>query len=68
MEDPRFRGVLLLLATMLPLADANALREILLQRAADTKDHILSDSFIQALRARAQNGAAKVAAPNVSAA
>jgi hypothetical protein len=60
--------VLLLLATMLPLEDANALREHLLQRAADTKDHNLSDSVIRAVRARTQNETTGAAAPNASAA
>jgi hypothetical protein len=54
MDDARFRGVLLLLATRLSLDLANSLREILLQRAADTKNHILSDAFIQTVRARQQ--------------
>jgi len=42
--DARFRGVLLLLATMMPLDAATALREQLIQYAADTKDHTVSDS------------------------
>jgi hypothetical protein len=50
--DPRFRGVYFLLATLLPLKDAAALREQLIEYAADTRDHTVSDSFIQLLRAR----------------
>jgi HEAT repeat protein len=50
--DPRFRGVYFLLASFLSLDDAIALRELLIQHAADTKDHTVSDSFIQLLRSR----------------
>jgi hypothetical protein len=51
-HDPRFRGVYFLLATMLPLEAAMQLRETLIQYAADTKDHTVSDTFIQLLRSR----------------
>jgi hypothetical protein len=51
-DDPRFRSVLLLLANVLPLDAAEALREVLIQYSADTQDHTVSDSFIQALRMR----------------
>ena len=47
MGDPRFRGVYFLLATLLPLNDAKDLRERLIQYAADTKDHTVSDTFVQ---------------------
>lgn len=50
--DPRFLGVYFLLAMLLPLKDAQALREQLIQYAADTKDHMISDTFIQLLRSR----------------
>ena len=50
--DPRFRGVYFLLATRLPLDDAKELRETLIQYAADTKDHTVSDEFVQLLRIR----------------
>jgi hypothetical protein len=50
--DPRFRGVYFLLAMLMPLEEAEALREHLLQYAADTKDHTVSDTFIQLLRSR----------------
>jgi hypothetical protein len=50
--DARFRGVLLLLATMMPFDAAAVLRERLIQYAADTKDHTVSDSFVQLLRTR----------------
>ncbi|MBC7825088.1 MAG: PBS lyase, partial [Candidatus Parcubacteria bacterium] len=52
MSDPRFRGVYFLLATLLPLPDAKDLRERLIQYAADTKDHTVSDTFVQLLRTR----------------
>ena len=51
--DPRFNGVYFLLAMLMPLEDARALRECLIQYAADTKDHTVSDTFVQLLRARA---------------
>ncbi len=50
--DSRFRGVFLLLATLLPLDAATALRERLVDYAADTKDHTVSDTFVQVLRGR----------------
>jgi hypothetical protein len=37
---------------MLPLDDANGLRELLIEYAANTKDHTVSDSFVQLLRTR----------------
>ena len=52
MNDPRFRGVYFLLATLMPLAEARELREQLIQYAADTKDHTVSDTFVQLLRTR----------------
>jgi HEAT repeat protein len=52
MSDPRFRGVYFLLATLLPLHAAKELREKLIQYAADTKDHTVSDTFVQLLRSR----------------
>jgi hypothetical protein len=52
MGDPRFRGVYFLLGTLLPLDAAKELREKLIQYAADTKDHTVSDTFVQLLRIR----------------
>ena len=49
---PRFRGVYFLLAMLHPLEDAQALREHLIQYASDTKDHTVSDIFVQLLRSR----------------
>ena len=51
-NDPRFRGVYFLLANLLPLAEAENLREDLIQYAADSGDHSVSDQFIQILRSR----------------
>ena len=50
--DPRFRGVYFMLANFLKLEDAIALREMLIQYAVDTKDHTVSDTFVQLLRSR----------------
>jgi hypothetical protein len=51
-SDPRFRGVYFLLANLLPLDAALELRETLIQYAANTKDHTVSDTFIQVLLPR----------------
>lgn len=45
--DSRFRGVYLLLATLLPEPQKMALRERLIQYAVKHNDHVLSDAFIQ---------------------
>lgn len=50
--DPRFRGVYLLLARLLPLEAALDLREALIQYAADTQDHTVSDRYVQIVRSR----------------
>ncbi|MEH1844000.1 MAG: HEAT repeat domain-containing protein [Nostoc sp.] len=52
MGDPRFRGVYFLLVNLLPLDAAKELKEKLVQYAADTKDHTVSDTFVQLLRPR----------------
>lgn len=51
-NDPRFRGVYFLLAKKMPIDAAQNLREELIQYAADTKYHTVSDTFIQLLRSR----------------
>jgi len=51
-SDERFRGVYFLLANMLPRGDAKTLREELIQHAADTKDHNVSDDFVLLLNDR----------------
>ncbi|MEH2192675.1 MAG: HEAT repeat domain-containing protein, partial [Nostoc sp.] len=53
MGDSRFRGVYFLLVNLLPLDAAKELKEKLVQYAADTKDHTVSDTFVQLLRPRA---------------
>lgn len=50
--DPRFRGIYLLLARLLPPEAALTLREDLIHYAADTKDHTVSDNYVQILRSR----------------
>lgn len=52
LDDPRFRGVYFLLAYKLDYHTAMLLRERLIQHAADSKDHSLSDNFVQILRSR----------------
>ena len=54
MGDPRFRGVYFLLANLLSPEDALSLREELIQYAADTRDHTVSDTFVTLLRTRPQ--------------
>ncbi|KST66441.1 HEAT repeat domain-containing protein [Mastigocoleus testarum] len=51
-SDPRFRGVYLLLANLLPLDYAVELRERIIDYAANSKDHTLSDKFVQLLQLR----------------
>ena len=50
--DPRFRGTYLQLANLLPLEAAKDLERQLVDYAADSKDHSVSDDFIQLLRPR----------------
>lgn len=54
--DPRFRGVYFLLAELLPFEEAITLRERLIHYAADSKDHTVSDLFVQVLRSRNKPG------------
>ena len=51
-NDPRFRGVYLLLANLLSLNAAVELREKIIDYAANSKDHTLSDKFVQLLQLR----------------
>ncbi len=57
LDDPRFRGVFLLLAERLPLEQARALRDRLVDQAADTGDHFLSDEVVKLLRSRQDEAA-----------
>jgi hypothetical protein len=52
LADPRFRGVYLMLAILLPYDEALCLRELLILHAASSKDHTVSDSFVQLLHSR----------------
>jgi HEAT repeat protein len=51
-DDPRFRGVYLMLASQLPLEQARDLKDALVDRAAETKEHNLSDAVVQLLKTR----------------
>ena len=53
-DDPRFRGVYLMLASRLPLEQARELKDSLVDRASETKDHHLSDAVVQVLKTRRQ--------------
>lgn len=55
MSDPRFRGVYLVLVEMLGVPEAEALEKALVQYAAETGDHTLSDQFVLALGRRKEN-------------
>ena len=52
LDDSRFRGAYLLLADLLPLDAAEGLERVLVDYAADTSDHSVSDEFIRLLRRR----------------
>ena len=63
MDDPRFRGVYLMLASQLPLEQANELRDAVVDRAAETKDHHLSDAVVEVLKSRRTQGPRKTPSP-----
>jgi hypothetical protein len=50
--DARFRGAYLQLANILPVDAAESLERMLIEYAADTRDHTVSDDFVQLLRVR----------------
>jgi hypothetical protein len=52
MGDPRFRGVYFLLALTLELEKARELRDLLVEHAATTGDHSVSDGFVNLVKAR----------------
>jgi hypothetical protein len=52
LDDPRFRGVYIMLASALPIEQAKALKDAIVDHAADSKDHHLSDAVVQVLRTR----------------
>ena len=51
-HDPRFRGVYFLLANLMSLDEAMDLREVLIDYAAESRDHNVSDDFVQLLKER----------------
>ena len=51
-DDPRFKGVYLLLALLMPEEEAQNLRERLIVYAADSGDHSVSDDFIKLFKGR----------------
>lgn len=51
--DACFRGVYFLLANLMPIDEATVLREQLILNAANTKDHSISDTFVQLFQSRA---------------
>ena len=51
-SDPRFRGTYLQMANLLPLDAAEIMERQLVEYAADTRDHSVSDDFIKLLRSR----------------
>ena len=51
-DDSRFRGVYLMLASRLPVTQARELKDVLVERAAETKDHHLSDAVVEVLKTR----------------
>jgi hypothetical protein len=57
--DPPFRGVYLRLAQVLPLADAEDLREKFIRYASETGDHATSDEYIRLVARRRGIGAGK---------
>ncbi len=46
-DDPRFRGVYLLFAQTADRTRARQIRDLLVSRAAKTRDHGLSDQFVR---------------------
>jgi hypothetical protein len=52
LDDPRFSGVYLMLASQLPLDQARELKDALVDHAAETKDHYLSDAIVEVLKTR----------------
>jgi hypothetical protein len=52
MDDPKFRGVYLLFAQTAELKVARRLRDFVVTRAAETRDHTLSDEFVRRLGLR----------------
>jgi hypothetical protein len=51
-DDPKFRGVYLLFAQTADLEIARRLRNLIVTRAAENRDHTLNDEFVRRLGAR----------------
>lgn len=51
-DDPRFRGVYLMLAQQLPFEDARTLRDAVVERAAETRDYHLMTAVVEVIKAR----------------
>ncbi len=66
MGDPRFRGVYFLMASLLPPEKARELRELLVDYAAETRDHTVSDDFVKLLKSREGMDKARASAPEAS--
>jgi hypothetical protein len=52
MSDPRFRGVYFLLALLMEPESAKELYELLVEHAARTRDHTVSDDFVTLFKSR----------------
>ncbi|RKH56420.1 hypothetical protein [Corallococcus aberystwythensis] len=50
--DPRFRGVYFMLVALLEHDEARQLRDMLVEHAAESRDHSVSDDFVNLLKAR----------------
>jgi hypothetical protein len=65
--DPRFRGVYLTLALTLPLDEAEKLERLIVVRAAEEREHSLSDPYVRMVELRRRLAAAfSVALPSVT--
>jgi hypothetical protein len=66
-SDPRFRGVYLTLALTLPLDEAEALERLIVVRAAEEREHSLSDPYVRMVELRRRLAAAVfVALPSIT--
>ena len=57
MDDPRFKGVYLMLALLLPQDEADVLREAIIDYSAENDDYSVSNDFIKLLKARKERDA-----------
>jgi hypothetical protein len=63
LDDDRFRGIYFLLATKMPQDAAARLREQVVEHAAETRDHTVSDDFVRLFKLRTEASGALDAAP-----